>query len=220
MSCSFRADIQNHVAFFHFTDQLGCRFSIFCKGTGNDHIFRQRNVDLQRDFPGSFKQVMLTQGFTHRVTRCRQEGIGDTTTDNQLIADFRQGIEHIQFGGHFGTADNGHDRLGRVIQRFTERFQLFRQQRAGTGLTCKPCHTMSRGLGAVRGAKRIHYKDIAQRCVLAGQRLVVFFLAFVKAYILEQHHFAIGDFDAIKIVLDQTHRLPQQLAQMIRHRLQ
>ena len=43
-------------------------------------------------------RVSFVQGFTHIVALCRDKGVSDTTANDQLVSDFRQGVQNGQFG--------------------------------------------------------------------------------------------------------------------------
>jgi hypothetical protein len=54
----------------------------------------------------------------------------------------------------------------------------------------------------------------------AAYFLAVFLFAGVETHVLEQHHFAVPDIEAVDIIRHQRYVSPQCLAQVLRHRLQ
>jgi hypothetical protein len=73
----------------------------------------------------------------------------------------------------------------------------------------------------MRGAERVHAEDVAQRCVLLRQHLVVLALARIHPAVLQQHDIARRELEAaIHPVADQGHRPTQMLGQPFRNRRQ
>ena len=93
----------------------------------------------------------------------RKKGIGYSTPDDELIDLLAQGLENGQLGRDLGASDDGHQGSCRMLERLAQRAQFPRKQRARTRDRRKTCHTMGRGLGAMRGRESIHHVDIAQR---------------------------------------------------------
>ena len=162
---------------------------------------------------------MFAQGFANRVTSSGQEGVGDAAAHDDGVTNFFKRVEHVQFGRDLGATNDGNHRFGRVVQGFAQGFKLGRQQRAGAGLWGESRHAVGGGLGAVRRAEGVHDVDIAQGRVLLREVFVVFLFALVEANVLEQDNFAIGDFNAVQIVLDQANFLAQHLGQVVGDRL-
>src|SRR5690554_35771 len=168
-----------------------------------DHVF------------GGVDQVVFAQGFAYRVAGCGQEGVGDAATDDDLVTHFFQGVEDVQFGGDFGAANDSNHGLGRVVEGFAEGVEFGCQQRAGAGFGSELRHTVGGGLGAVGGAEGVHHVDIAQGGVLLGEVFVVFLFALIEANVFEQYDFAVGHFNAVKVILDQADFLAQQGNQVL-----
>lgn len=93
------------------------------------------------------------------------EGVGDAAADDQLVSDFRQGVQNGQFSGNFRTTDDSYHRTSRFFQCFTQGVQLSGQQRTCTSDVSEFADTVSRSLRAVSSTERIHNEDIAQRSV-------------------------------------------------------
>ncbi|KAG0750961.1 hypothetical protein G6F24_014771 [Rhizopus arrhizus] len=72
---------------------------------------------------------------------------------------------------------------------------------------------MGRGLGAVRGAERVHHEHVAQRGVLLRQGLVILALAHVHAAVFQQHQLARLHVDTVDPVAHQRHFAAEQLGQ-------
>ena len=161
--CGLRAHIQNHVVVGHVFHLLGDRLGRLGKFLGRHHIHRNRNVYFLGNFLCGGNQIFFIERLAHRMTRRRQEGVGDTTTDHQLVDHIRQRFQHFQLGGHLGTTNDGHQRFRRCVQRLAQGVELIGQQRAGTGHRCELAHPMGRRLRTVSGTEGIHHIDITQR---------------------------------------------------------
>ena len=99
------------------------------------------------------------------------------------------------------------------VSELTRPIELGRQQRPGAGDLGVPRDAVRRGLGAMRGAERVVDVNVAQRCDLAGEGLVVLLLALVDAAVLEQHHLARLHVHAADPVAPERHLAPEQFAQ-------
>ena len=78
---------------------------------------------------------------------------------------------------------------------------------------------MGRRLSAVSGTKGIHHEYVAQCGIRLRQFIGVFFLAFVKAHVFQQHHFASGDFNAFAKIFDNLNVTAEQAGQVGSNRL-
>ena len=81
-------------------------------------------------------------------------------------------------------------------------------------------HPVGTGLGAMRRAEGVHDKNVAQRGHAPRQRVVAGLLAFEETHVLQQHHAARFNLDAVDPVADQRHLYLQQIGQPVRDRLQ
>ena len=147
------------------------------------------------------EQVRLAQRLADAVAHRGDEGVGDAAADDQLVDLADQVVQQCQLGRDLGAGDDRQQRARRLLQRLAQRVELGHQQRAGRGDRGEPDHAVGGGLGAVRGAERVHHEDVAQRGVLLRQRLVVLALADVHAAVLQQHHLARRDLDAVDQVV-------------------
>ena len=148
------------------------------------------------------------------------EGVGDAAANDQLVSDFRQGIQNGQLSGNFRTAHDSDHRTGRFFQRFTQGVQLSGQQRTCASDVSEFADTVSRSLRAVSGTERVHDEYIAQRSVFFRQRFVVFLLAFVKANVFQNHQLTGSDFYAVQVIFNQTYRVRQFVFQVVNNRQQ
>ena len=108
------------------------------------------------------------------------EGVSDTAAHDQLVSDFRQGIQNGQFGGHFRTTNDSDHRTSWLFQRFTQRVQFSGQQRACARHVSKFADAVGGSLRAVRSTESVHHEHVAQRSVFLRQFFVVFFSPLLK----------------------------------------
>ena len=148
------------------------------------------------------------------------EGIRDTTTNDQLVSDFGQGIQYGQFGRHFRTTNDSDHWTSRFFQSFTQRFQFVSQQRTCTGDVCEFTDTVGRCLRTVSRTECIHHEYVAQRSVFFGQGFVVFLFAFVEANVFQNNQLSFGNFHAVQVIFHQANRAGQFVFQVINNRQQ
>ncbi|MCY1431576.1 hypothetical protein D9M71_475480 [compost metagenome] len=154
------------------------------------------------------------------MTGSGQEGVGDAATDDQLVADLAQAVQHVEFGRHLGAGNNSRHRLGRGTQGFAQCVQFSGQQRAGSSDFGELGHAVGRTLGTVSGAEGVHHEHVAQGGVLLGQFVGVLFLAFVEAHVFEQHDVAGLDVNTAQVISHQRHFTAQGTAQVVGNRLE
>ncbi len=148
------------------------------------------------------------------------EGVSDTAAHDQLVSDFRQGIQNGQFGGHFRTTNDSDHRTSWLFQRFTQRVQFSGQQRACARHVSKFADAVGGSLRAVRSTESVHHEHVAQRSVFLRQFFVVFFLAFVEANVFQHYQFTGSYFHAVQVVFNQAYRVGQFVFQVINNRQQ
>ncbi|CCK15843.1 Peptidyl-prolyl cis-trans isomerase [Cronobacter universalis NCTC 9529] len=193
---------------------------------GFRELGRHANVSRDRDITGGqqtfrfINQIRFVQRFTDVVALSCHEGVGDAAAHDQLVSDFRQGIQYGQFGRNFRATHDSDHRASRFFQRFTQRVQFFCQQRACARHVSEFRHTVSGRLRAVRGTKGVHYEHVAQGRVFFRERLVVFLLAFVKANVFQHHQLAFSYFDAVEVVFRQANRGVEFVFQVVNYRQQ
>ena len=158
-------------------------------------------------------EIGLGQRFADFVTRCKQESIGDTAADDQLIDLGRQGFEDGEFGRNFGACHNRHERACRCAQCLAQRVEFGGQQRPGAHDGRIFGDALRGGFGAMCRAESIIHIDIAQTRHFLRQCIVVLFLAFIDAAVFQQDHFAWPHLHAFQPVLHQAHLNAHQLAQ-------
>ena len=154
------------------------------------------------------------------MTLSGNEGIRNTTANDQLVSDFRQGVQNSQFGRNFRTTNNSHHRTSRFFQRFTQCIQLFSQQRTRTRYVSKFADTVGRSLCTVGRAESVHDEYVAQCGIFFGQRFVVFLLAFVEANVFQNNQFTGSDFNAVQVIFYQANRSRQFVFQVVNNRQQ
>ena len=150
-------------------------------------------------------EIGLVQRGAHLVTGGGDEGVGDPAADDEPIDLLREGFEHPELGRHLRPADDGHERPRRMRERPAERFELRAEERAGTGDGGEAGDAVGRGLGAVRGAERVHHEHVAQRRHAPREPFVVGLLAFEEAHVLAEHDLAGRDIQAVQPVPGQPH---------------
>lgn len=220
-----RADIQDQIVGIDRIQGLHAGLGVGQELLGNHDIGGQRNFCATRlgvghDLVGGRDQVRLVQRLAHVVSGHSDKCIGNAAADDQLVDLVDQVGQQLQLGGDLAA---GHDRqqgLGRVVQRLGQCVEFGHQQRAACCDRREADHAMRGGLRAVRGAEGIHHEHVAQRGVLARQRLVVLALADIHAAIFQQHHLARRDLHAVDPVAEQRHVHAQQCRQTRGHRRQ
>src|SRR5450830_856365 len=215
-----RADIQDHVVSSNVGNQFHGRHGALGELLGHHHVHWQRNADLGGDGAGGIEQVRLVEGLAHRMTGRSEEGVGDAATDDQLVADLAQAVEHVELGRDLGAGNDGGHRLGRCTQSLAQGIQFSGQQRASGSDLGELGHAVGRTLGTVGGTKGVHHEHVAQGSVLLGQLVGVLFLAFVEAYVFEQYDVSGLDLDTVQVVGHQRHVTAQGLAQVVSNRLE
>ena len=189
------------------------------------HIRRHGNDDaalfrLLEQAPADVEHVGFVQRLAHVEAQSRKKGIGDAAADDELIHLAQQGFQHRELGRDLGAGDDGQQRPRGFLERGLERRQLADQQRAGADDRRVFRDSVRAGLGAMRGAERVHDIDVAQRRHAPGQFIGILLFALVEAHVLQQHDLAGTDFDAVKPVLLEGHGNAQQLRQALGHRRQ
>ena len=151
---------------------------------------------------------------------CRNKGVSNTTTNDQLVSDFRQGVQNGQFGRYFRTTNDSHHRASRFFQCFTQRVQFSCQQRACARNVSEFTDTVSRSLRAVSSTECVHYEHVTQCSVFFGQSFVVFLLAFVEANVFQNNQFTFSNVNAVEVIFNQTNRVRQFVFQVVNNRQQ
>ncbi|BBG31388.1 nitrous oxidase accessory protein [Zymobacter palmae] len=215
----FRTYVQNQVVISNVGNVFDSCFGFVGELFGYDNIDRYRDVDFAHQVLSSIDQISFVQGFAHVVASRCDEGVGNTTADDDGVAFFGQRVQHFQFGGYFGTTNDSHHRAFRFSQRFVQSVQLGFEQRTCNGFRRETSYAMSRSLGAVSGTESVHDEDVTLASVFLGQRFIVFFLAFVEANVFEQDDVAIVQFDfLVEVVFFQTNLNAEQFAQAVSNR--
>ena len=117
----FGADVQ---AFHVGRNGVGHHgFSRLGKFFGNAEVHRHQHFDafglrFGHNLVGFFNFAFVQQGFAHFHAFGFEESIGHAAADNQHIDFVQQVVKQHDFVGHFGPADNGRKRAGRIIEGF------------------------------------------------------------------------------------------------------
>ena len=189
------ADVQNHIVCCHIVHRFMLRRRAFGKFFGCNHVHRQGHnaafgLHFGDDFFRFVHQIRLGKRFANGFALRQQEGVGDAAAHNQMLHFICQAVQNGELGGHFAARHNRHQRAGGGFQGFAQRVQFRRHQNARTRQRRSGGNGFGRCLGAVRGAKGIVHKNIAQSGVGFAQLGVVFLFAFIHAHVLQQRHFA------------------------------
>src|SRR5207244_8906427 len=126
-------------------------------------------------------ELRLGKRFADGKPASQQEGIGYSTTDDQLIDFARKRSKYREFGRNFGSGHNRNERSCRLLERPRKSVDFGAHQRTRARHFCKARNAMRRRFGAMRGAECIVDVDVAKRSDPPREILVVFFFAFVEA---------------------------------------
>ena len=153
-----------------------------------------------------------------KLQTCGQhEGIGNAATDDELIHIGSQAFQNREFGGHLAARHNRGQWAFGVGQCFADGIDFGCQQRPCASNRRVLRNAVGRAFGAVRGAKGVVHKNVAQGREFFGQLGRVFLFARVDSAVLEQHHLAGRDLHAIDPMGHQFDVATQQLAQALAH---
>ncbi len=132
-----------------------------------------RALALGHDLARGVEQVVLAQRLADRQALRGEEGVGDAAADDQLVHLADQVAEQLELGRRPWSRRRS-PAAGASARAAP--WPAHRAQPSAAGRRRPPGetdHAVGRGLGAMRGAESVHDEDIAQRGVLARQRLVV-----------------------------------------------
>ena len=195
------------------------------KGFGSDHVGQDRHFGaaclhgLDHGF-GIVQQTRFSQALADLQTRGQHEGVGNAAAHNELVHVFGQRLQNGQLARHLGAGHDGHQRALGVGQGLVDGIDLGGQQRAGAGDGRELGNAVGGAFSAVRGAKGVVHKHVAQGGEFSGQLGGVLFLAHVDAAVFQQHDLAWLHLHAVDPVGHQRHFAAQQLAQPFGHRRQ
>src|SRR5690606_13917001 len=218
--CRNVAQVQNLLFIFDVVYRFQGSSRRFGELSGNANIGWNRDITGAQQAFGFVNQVCFIQGFTDVVALSGNEGVRDTTANDQLVSNFRQGIQNGQFGRNFRTTHDGNHWTSRFFQCFTQRIQFRGQQRTSARNVCEFTDTGGRRLRTVCSTECIHYEYVAQRRVFFGECFVVFLLAFVEANVFQHHQLTGSHFHAIQVIFHQANRAGQFVFQVINNRQQ
>jgi hypothetical protein len=156
---------------------------------GDDHVIGKvhgaigalgRVQDRQR----GVGQIMLAQALADGNAAGRQEGVGHSATDDEVIDLGDQMAQHVELGRDLGASDHGRNRAFGLAERLFQRLQLrfhgapgISGQQAGDGF--------GGTVGAVGGGESVVHIQVAERSHFAGKLGVVLFLARVEAGVFQ-----------------------------------
>ena len=121
----------------------------------------------------------------------RKEGERHAATDNDLVDFLAEIFDDSYFSGHFGSTQNGGKWAHGIGDGSLKVLDLFLKQRSCCGIFNVFRNADGRGVGAVRGSKRVVDKHVSQRGQGLREAVVVFFFAGMKSEVFEQEHIAI-----------------------------
>ena len=177
---------------------------------------------LLNHFPCKVHLISLQQGIAHAVTHGFQERICHAAANHNGVRLIQQILNHADFVGNLGAAQNGHERPFGIFQSLAHDGQLFfHQQTCISGQICR--HARSGRMGSMYRTECVGHIDICQRCQLLGKFGVVLLLALFKAQVLQQQNLTGLQRSSLCLcvfphnVLCENHRLAQQLAQALCH---
>ena len=199
-------------------------------------FFRHHRVDRQHDFAlarfgrghdllRGGGQVSLGKAFPNTFAEAKQESIGHGAADDQHVDFFEQMAEQIELGGNLGAANDGRERVRRLVEHFLEGLQFGLQRASGIGRQNVP-QTLGRGMRAMRGRERVVDPDVAELGERRDEGWIVFFLARIEARVLQaddvallhrRHRALSGLADA---VVDEFHRPLEDMGDLSGHRLE
>ena len=93
----------------------------------HNHVGGHRNVGFGSQFLGGVDQVVLAQGLADVVTGSSDEGVGDATTDHQLVSDLERDSSTVSLGDLEPPTMANHGGSG-LEHGFAQGFQLTGQQ--------------------------------------------------------------------------------------------
>ncbi len=136
--------------------------------------------------------IVFAEGVADLAAGCFEKGIGHPAADDDIGRAFEEVFDDEDLVGDFGAADDGGERLLRLMQdlfgagdlAFHEQAEhpfVFWEELGDDG---------GGGVGAVGGAEGVIDIDVAEFCQLFGEILVAFFLLFVKPEVFQQHDLA------------------------------
>ena len=218
-----RTNVKNQVVVRHRIGRLDGGRGVCREAFGSHHIAGDRDRGAACAHGGHDRaclgqQVGLGQTLANLQASSQHEGVGNAATDDQLVHLVGQALEDSEFGRHLGAGHDRHQRAAGVGQRQGDGIHFGRQQRAGAGHGSKLGNAIGGGFGAVRRAKGVVHKNIAQAGHLACQRLAVFLLADIDAAVFQQHQLTRLDGYAGGPVGQQRDRAAQELGQALSHR--
>ena len=217
------SNIQNQVIIRHVGRRLDGCHGISAEGFGSHHVSRNRHLSTTRLHRinhgfGVIHQTRLSQTFANTQTGGQHEGVGNAAAHNQLVHILGKGLQDGEFARHLAAGHDSHQRALRASQSFADGVNLGRQERASAGNRRVLGDAVGGAFGAVRGAKCVVDKNIAQRGQFAPQSLVVLLFADVDTAVFEHHDLAGSNRHPVDPVGHQWHLTAQQLAQAFGHR--
>ena len=212
-----RADVQNQVVVSHVASSLDGSHRVGLELFGHHHVHRNGHGGAT-GFHGSddtarlVHQGRFSQALADGQARCQHEGIGNAAAHDELVDLVGQALQDGQFGRDLAACHDGHQGALGLRQGLRHSVNFCCQQWPCTGDGRVLCDAVGAGLGAVRGAKSVVHKDVAQRSQLARQCFAVFLLANVDAAVFQHHHLARGDDHTVHPVGHEWHITTQQLS--------
>lgn len=171
-------------------------------------------VGVQQVF-GFINQICFVQGFIDVVVLSGNEGVSDIVVYDQLVSDFRQGIQNGQFGGYFRIINDSDYWMSWFFQCFIQCVQFSGQQWVCVCYVSKFVDVVGGSLCVVCSIESVYYEYVVQCSVFFRQFFVVFFFVFVEVNVFQYYQFIGSYFYVVQVVFNQVYWVGQFVFQVI-----
>ena len=151
------------------------------------HGQNQLVARFRQDAFGGFHRRGFNETVLHVVTFGRQESVRHPAADDETVAFGEQVFHDRDLVADLRAAQDGDVGMFGIRYRTSEIFQFLFHQKTGDGRQ-ETCHTLGRGMRAVRRTECVVHVDFAERGHLFRQVEIVLFLARMEARIFEHQH--------------------------------
>lgn len=208
-------DIQDLFVFFYVVNGFQSCWCGFGEFGGNVNIGWNWDIVSGQQMFCFVNQVSFVQGFIDIVVLSGNEGVGDIVVDNQLVSDFRQGIQNGQFGRYFRIINDSYYWMSWFFQCFIQCIQFSGQQWVCVCNISKFVDIVGRSLCVVCGIKGVYYEYVIQGGVFFRQCFVVFFFVFVKVNVFQNYQFIFSYVNVVQVIFDQVNWVRQFVFQVV-----
>lgn len=160
-------------------------------------------------------QVSFVQGFIYIVVLCCDKGVSDIIINNQLVSDFRQGVQNGQFGRYFRIINDSYYWVSRFFQCFIQCVQFSCQQWVCVCNVSEFIDIVSRSLCVVSSIECVYYEYVIQCSVFFGQGFVVFFFVFVEVNVFQNNQFIFSNVNVVEVIFNQMNWVRQFVFQVV-----